>query len=86
MAASPRPAERVEVRAPWEEDPTALFFACVAADGGAQLRADVGTGGEHVPQFQALIDAVERSRPAAADWFAVQRRVIAEGQRTGLRR
>ena len=70
-------ARPVEVRAPWDEDPTALFFACVAADGGAQLRTDVGTGGEHVPQFQALIDAVERSPPAAADWFAVQRRVFA---------
>jgi Asp-tRNA(Asn)/Glu-tRNA(Gln) amidotransferase A subunit family amidase len=70
-------AATVEVGAPWDEDPTALFFACVAADGGVQLRADVGEAGAHVPQFQALIEAVGRARPTAAGWFAVQRRVFA---------
>ncbi|HEX4032836.1 MAG TPA: amidase [Solirubrobacteraceae bacterium] len=65
-----------EVSAPWEEDPTALFFDCVAADGGAQLRADLGAADRHVPQFQALIDAVERVERTAADWFSVQRRVF----------
>ena len=66
-----------ELGAPWEEDPTALFFDCVGADGGARMRADLGRGGEHVPQFQALIDAVEGVHRSAAEWFEVQRRVFA---------
>jgi Asp-tRNA(Asn)/Glu-tRNA(Gln) amidotransferase A subunit family amidase len=71
-------AQIIEVQAPWEEDPTALFFDCVAADGGAQLRADLqGAGGRHHPRFQALIDAIESRRLGASDWFDVQRRVYA---------
>ena len=68
-------AQVVEVQAPWDEDPTALFFDCVAADGGAQLRADLGEGCRHHPAFQALIDVVERRHLSAGDWFGVQRRV-----------
>lgn len=70
-------ARVTELRAPWDEDPTALFFDCVAADGGAQLRDDLGSADRHVPQFQALIDAVERVEHSAAGWFAIQRRVFA---------
>jgi amidase len=67
-----------EIAAPWDEDPTGLFFACVAADGGAGPRADVAdAGGRHHPQFQALLDAVAGHGLSAADWFAVQRRVFA---------
>jgi amidase len=67
-----------EIAAPWDEDPTALFFDCVAADGGALPRADVAaSAGRHHPQFQALLDAVAERRLTAADWFAVQRRVHA---------
>jgi amidase len=70
-------AKTIELHAPWKEDPTALFFDCVAADGGAQLRADLGAGDEHVPQFAALIEAVGRVEQSAAGWFGVQRRVFA---------
>jgi Asp-tRNA(Asn)/Glu-tRNA(Gln) amidotransferase A subunit family amidase len=67
----------VEIAAPWREDPTALFFDCVAADGGALVRVDVAAaGGRHHPQFQALLDAVARRGVDAAGWFAVQRRVF----------
>jgi Asp-tRNA(Asn)/Glu-tRNA(Gln) amidotransferase A subunit family amidase len=70
-------ARVTEVRAPWEEDPTALFFDCVAADGGSQLRDDLGAADRHVSQFQELIDAVARVERSAAGWFGVQRRVFA---------
>jgi amidase len=67
-----------EVSAPWEEDPTELFFACVAADGGAQLRADLADArGRHHPLMSGLLDAVSARRPTAADWFGVQARVFA---------
>jgi amidase len=69
-------ADVVEVAAPWDEDPTALFFACVAADGGAQVRADVAAAeGRHHPQFAALLDAVADRGLSAAGWFEVQARV-----------
>jgi amidase len=67
-----------EVSAPWEEDPTELFFACVAADGGAQVRADLAAArGRHHPLMSGLLDAVSARSPTAADWFAVQARVFA---------
>jgi len=68
-------AQVIEVQAPWDEDPTELFFGCVAGDGGDQLRSDLGADGRHHPRFQAFIDAVGGHRPSAGDWFAVQRRV-----------
>ena len=69
-------AHVTEVQAPWDEDPTELFFDCVAADGGAQMRADLrGARGRHHPGFQALIDAVQTRRVSAAEWFEIQRRV-----------
>jgi amidase len=65
-----------EVEAPWAEDPTELFFACVAADGGALVRADVaGAEGRHHDGFAALLAAVADRGLSAADWFGVQRRV-----------
>ena len=67
-----------EVSAPWEEDPTELFFACVAADGGALLRADLAAAdGRHHPLMSALLDAVSARNPSAAEWFGVQARVFA---------
>jgi amidase len=67
-----------EVSAPWEEDPTELFFACVAADGGAQVHADLAAAwGRHHPMMSGLLDAVSTRRPSAAEWFAVQARVFA---------
>ncbi len=71
-------AETQEVAAPWDEDPTELFFACVSADGGAQLRADLaGAEGRHHPLMSSLLSAVSVRTPSAAEWFAVQRRVYA---------
>ncbi len=67
-----------EVSAPWEEDPTELFFACVAADGGAQVGADLADArGRHHPLMSGLLEAVRARRPTADDWFAVQARVFA---------
>jgi Asp-tRNA(Asn)/Glu-tRNA(Gln) amidotransferase A subunit family amidase len=67
-----------EVSAPWEEDPTELFFACVAADGGALLRADLAAAdGRHHPLMSGLLDAVSARNPSAAEWFGVQARVFA---------
>lgn len=71
-------AEVVEVAAPWQEDPTALFFECVAADGGAQVRADLAAaGGKHHPLMSALLEAVSARRSSAAEWFEVVARVAA---------
>jgi amidase len=65
-----------EVSAPWDEDPTGLFFDCIAADGGAQPLADCAdANGRHHPQFQGLLDAVADRGVSAAEWFEVQRRV-----------
>jgi Asp-tRNA(Asn)/Glu-tRNA(Gln) amidotransferase A subunit family amidase len=66
-----------DVAAPWEEDPTALFFDCVAADGGALVRADLAPAeGRHHPLMEGLLEAVSARKLSAADWFAVQRRVF----------
>jgi Asp-tRNA(Asn)/Glu-tRNA(Gln) amidotransferase A subunit family amidase len=65
-----------ELSAPWEVDPTELFFACVAADGGAQLRADLAAaGGRHHPLMLALMAAVAERPLTAAEWFAVRERI-----------
>ncbi len=73
-----------EVSAPWEEDPTELFFACVAADGGAQVRADLADArGRHRPLMSGLLDAVSARQPDAAEWFATQARVF--GLRAAVR-
>ncbi len=67
-----------EVAAPWDDDPTELFFACVAADGGAQVRADLAAAqGRHHPLMSGLLDAVSARRPTASEWFSVQARVFA---------
>jgi Asp-tRNA(Asn)/Glu-tRNA(Gln) amidotransferase A subunit family amidase len=69
-------ANVTEIAGPWDEDPTELFFDCVAADGGAQLRMDLAAaGGEHHPLMSGLLEAVSARRPDAADWFAVTNRV-----------
>jgi Asp-tRNA(Asn)/Glu-tRNA(Gln) amidotransferase A subunit family amidase len=68
---------RVEpVTAPWQEDPTELFFACVAADGGARLRADLApAGGRHHWLMRELMDALSDRAPTTAEWFGVQARI-----------
>jgi amidase len=66
-----------DISAPWEEDPTALFLACVAADGGAQPRADLReAAGLLHPLMAGLLEAVSDRGLDAADWFAVQARVF----------
>lgn len=66
------------VSAPWLEDPTELFFACVAADGGAQLRRDLGpAAGRHHKLMTDLLEAVSERRLSAAEWFEAQRRIYA---------
>ena len=69
-------AELVEVEPPWEPNPTTLFFAAIAADAGAQMRADVAAaGGRHHESFAALMGAAAEHALSAAEWFAVQREV-----------
>ncbi len=71
-------ADVFEVSAPWEEDPTELFFECVAADGGAQARTDLAAaGGRHHVLMMELLAAVAARNPRASEWFAVQARVFA---------
>jgi Asp-tRNA(Asn)/Glu-tRNA(Gln) amidotransferase A subunit family amidase len=71
-------ADVVEVSAPWDDDPTDLFFECVAADGGAQVRADLeAAGGRHHVLMMELVAAVGARSPRAQDWFEVQARVFA---------
>jgi Asp-tRNA(Asn)/Glu-tRNA(Gln) amidotransferase A subunit family amidase len=77
-------AEVDEVAAPWQRDPTELFFACVAADGGTQLRADLApAGGRHHPLMNDLLAAVAKRAPSAAEWFAAQGEIFM--LRTSLR-
>jgi Asp-tRNA(Asn)/Glu-tRNA(Gln) amidotransferase A subunit family amidase len=67
-----------EVSAPWREDPTELFFACVAADGGSQLRADLAPArGRHHSLMTELMGAVSERALTAREWFAAQRRIFA---------
>lgn len=71
-------ADVQDVTAPWKEDPTELFFACVTADGGAQLRADLApAGGRHHQLMTDLLSAVSAVRQPAERWFSAQRRVFA---------
>ncbi|MHB1837544.1 MAG: amidase family protein, partial [Solirubrobacteraceae bacterium] len=70
-------ADVIEVRAPWEQDPTQLFFGCVAADGGAQARADLAGAPRRHPLMEGLLEAVSARAPLAGDWFATQARVFA---------
>jgi amidase len=71
-----RGARCVELSAPWQEDPTQLFFACVSADGGEQLRADLAdAGGRHHRLMEDLIAGVSGRGVSAQEWFEVQARV-----------
>jgi Asp-tRNA(Asn)/Glu-tRNA(Gln) amidotransferase A subunit family amidase len=65
-----------ELAAPWDQDPTELFFDCVAADGGSRLIADLEpAAGRHHPMMTALMKAVSERSLTATQWFAVQSRV-----------
>jgi Asp-tRNA(Asn)/Glu-tRNA(Gln) amidotransferase A subunit family amidase len=66
------------VEPPWDPDPTALFLSAIAADGGAQMRRDVaGAGGEHHPEFAALLETMAARALSAEAWFVLQGEVFA---------
>ncbi len=51
---------------------TELFFAMMAADGGARARADLATaGGRHVPQMARLLDSLEPLALDASGFFGL---------------
>jgi amidase len=58
----------VETRPPGVSEATDLFFALMAADGGAQARADTEAVDRHVPQFARLLETI---RPLALDASAL---------------
>lgn len=64
-----------EARPPAVDDATELFFALMAADGGAQARADTA-GGDHVPQFARLLEEIRPLELEASGFFALARRMF----------
>ncbi|MBS1888691.1 MAG: amidase [Actinobacteria bacterium] len=66
-----------EVPAPDQGEATALFFAALAADGGASLRRHCGSAERHHPQFQALLDSFPQASPPATAFFDLQERFYA---------
>ena len=64
-----------EARPPAVDDATELFFALMAADGGAQARADTA-GGEHVPQFARLLEDIRPLALDASGFFELARRMF----------
>lgn len=67
-----------EVTPPDLSGATDLFFGLMAADGGAQARADVAPAeGRHVPQFARLLDDLRPLALDAAGLFALTRRLYA---------
>lgn len=65
----------VEAEPPDLSAATDLFFALMAADGGAQARADTGGGG-HVEQFARLLEEIRPLALDAAGFFALARRMF----------
>lgn len=58
-------------------DATELFFKAMAADGGAQARADLAAaGGRHHPQLTALLTDLAPLAMDAAGFFELQRRIF----------
>lgn len=56
---------------------TDLFFATMAADGGAQARADLEpAGGRHAAQMTELLDALRPLALDAAGFFELKRRIF----------
>jgi Asp-tRNA(Asn)/Glu-tRNA(Gln) amidotransferase A subunit family amidase len=55
---------------------TEVFFGLMAADGGAQARADT-EGGAHVEQFARLLEDIRPLRLDATGLFTLQRRMFA---------
>jgi len=66
-----------EARPPDLSEATDLFFALMAADGGAQARTDTApAGGRHVPQFARLLDDLRPLVLDAPGFFALTRRMF----------
>jgi amidase len=66
-----------EATPPDASEATELFFNAMAADGGAQARADVAAAcGRHHPQMEWLLADVERLALDASGYFALQRRIF----------
>ncbi len=66
-----------EAAPPDVAEATDLFFALMAADGGARARADVAAaGGVHTPAFAALLESIRPLAVDAAGFFALVRRLF----------
>ncbi len=78
-------AEVDEVEPPSLAEAVEIGFGMMAADGGAQARADLAAaGGRHVPQVAALLESLEPLAVDAEGFFALMRRWAA--LRSELRR
>lgn len=66
-----------EARPPDLSAATELFFALMAADGGAQARADTADAqGRHAPQFARLLEDLRPLALDASGFFALARRMF----------
>jgi Asp-tRNA(Asn)/Glu-tRNA(Gln) amidotransferase A subunit family amidase len=67
-----------EAAPPDVSEATELFFALMAADGGAQARRDLAPAeGRHVPQLASLLEALRALASDADAYFALVRRLFA---------
>jgi Asp-tRNA(Asn)/Glu-tRNA(Gln) amidotransferase A subunit family amidase len=74
--------EVVEATLPPVNDATELFFGVMAADGGAQARADLApAGGRHRRQLNELLESLRPLALDAAGLFELWRRVFAFRER-----
>jgi Asp-tRNA(Asn)/Glu-tRNA(Gln) amidotransferase A subunit family amidase len=66
-----------EATPPDLSEATGLFFAAMAADGGAQARRDLEpAGGRHVEQMRRLLEDLRPLAVDASGWFALLRRLF----------
>lgn len=65
-----------EARPPELGEATDLFFALMAADGGAKARDDTSAPGGHVEQFAVLLDSLRPLALDAAGFFELARRMF----------
>lgn len=67
-----------EARPPDLSEATDLFFALMAADGGAEARADTAeAGGRHAAQFAQLLESLQPLALDASGFFALARKMHA---------
>jgi len=66
-----------EATPPPLDEVTQISFGMMAADGGAQARADLApAGGRHVSQLSSLLEGLAGAAPSAEEFFALMRRWI----------